>query len=168
MSRKENVIEITDKIIETILHHQHRTGVGPQKLLRGKRDVVPAGLSSSSVYNWIQRRAKTARKNHLDFILEEWSKLPDNPYANKRYKNYREGLEPIDPENLRKLQAIRDMTGLLPSKIFTQTKDSPSYLNANIVNQWLCVDGYKARPEDVKWVLKASKQILNTCLETIK
>jgi hypothetical protein len=65
MSKNTNTVTITDEIIETLLHHQHRTGVGPQKLLRGKRDVAPAGLSSSMVYNWVRRGSKTARKDHL-------------------------------------------------------------------------------------------------------
>lgn len=153
MSKNTNTVTITDEIIETLLHHQHRTGVGPQKLLRGKRDVAPAGLSSSMVYNWVRRGSKTARKDHLEFILNQWKALPDNPYQNKRYKNYREGLEPINPKDLEKLQLIRDMTGILPSKIFTYGKKPPSVLNANIVNQWLSVEGYKARPEDVEWVI---------------
>jgi hypothetical protein len=76
--------------------------------------------------------------------------LPDNPYQNKRYKNYREGLKPINPKDLEKLQLIRDMTGILPSKIFAYGNEPPSFLNANIVNQWLSVEGYKARPEDVE------------------
>ena len=160
MAKNTTTVTITDEIIETLLHHQHRTGVGPQKLLRGKRDVAPAGLSSSMVYNWVRRGSKTARKDHLEFILNQWEALPDNPYQNKRYKNYREGLETIDPEDLEKLRLIRDMTGILPSKIFTYGSNPPSFLNANIVNQWLSVEGYKARPEDVEWVLEACTSIL--------
>lgn len=160
MSKNSNKIDITDEIIETLLHHQHRTGVGPQKLLRGKRDVAPMGLSSTMVYNWIRRGSKTVRKDHLEFILSQWEVLPDNLYQNKRYKNYREGLKLIEPEDLEKLRLIRDMTGILPSKIFTYGNEPPSFLNANIVNQWLSVEGYKARPEDVEWVLLNSIQIL--------
>lgn len=161
MSKPSNKIHITDEVIEALLHHHHRTGVGPQKLLRGKRDIAPAGLSSSMVYNWIRRGSKTARKDHLEFILSQWGVLPDNPYQNKRYKNYKEGLKPIDPKRLEKLRIIRDMTGILPSKIFIHGCNPPSFLNPNIVNQWLSVEGYKARPGDVEWVLLNSIQILN-------
>ena len=45
------------------------------------------------------------------------------------------------------------MTGILPNKIFVYGKEPPSFLNGNIVNQWQSVDGYKARSEDVEWVI---------------
>jgi len=45
------------------------------------------------------------------------------------------------------------MTGILPSKIFVYGKEPPSFLNGNIVNQWQSVEGYKARYEDVEWVI---------------
>ncbi|MEQ9264165.1 MAG: hypothetical protein RLN81_03025 [Balneolaceae bacterium] len=168
MSKNSNKIDITDEIIETLLHHQHRTGVGPQKLFRGKRGIIPVGLSSSTVYNWIRRGSKTAKKDHLEFILSQWEAIPDNPYQNKRYKNYREGLEPIDPRDLEKLCLIRDMTGILPSKIFTYGSNPPSFLNANIVSQWISVEGYKARPEDVEWVLENSVRVLNETFLNLK
>jgi len=52
------------------------------------------------------------------------------------------------------------MTGILPSKIFVYGKEPPSFLNGNIVNQWQSVEGYKARYEDVKWVLQTCTSIL--------
>lgn len=164
MSRKKGYIDITDEMIQDILFHKKRTGVGPQKLLRGKRGSVPVGLSSSTVYNWIRKVSKSAKREHLDYVLGLWKTLPDNPNPTGRYRNYRDELEPISPPHLRRLKKIQTYTGILPGRIFKHSDQVPKYLNANIVGQWLTVDGYKARPEDVAWVLKACDDLLMKAL----
>ena len=169
MSKKSSRIAITNEIIETLLYHQHRTGVGPQKLLRGKHEAMPVGLSSHHIHNWVRRSSKSARKEHLDFVLNEWEQLPDNLYAHQRHRTHRKELESIAHDDLEKLKVIRDMTGIFDNnRMFSQLGNIPIGLNFRIVNQWLCVKHSKARPEDVKWVLESCEKHLSHVLQKLQ
>ncbi|MCB0743958.1 MAG: hypothetical protein KDC67_08645 [Ignavibacteriae bacterium] len=165
MKIRKGYIEITNKIIEKLIFHHNRTGVGPQKLLRGKRGNLPLGLSSGVIYNWINNKSKTAKREHLDFVLKEWKALKDNPNTVDRNKNYKEGLETISHNHLMRLKNIKELTGILPSKLFDHFENSPKYLTPNIISNWIHIDGYKARKEDVDWVLEHCDILLKEALE---
>ncbi len=78
--------------------------------------------------------------------------------------NYKNDLEPIDKEALEKLKRINDLTGILPSKIFNHVDDAPEDLNSNIIGLWFSAKDYKAKPENVKWVLESCKKLLKEAL----
>lgn len=80
-------VPITSEIISQIKFHQKRTGVGPQKLLRAKRDSLPTGLSSSVIYNWINGKSTTTKEAFLIYVIRHYKALPNAASEMKTNKN---------------------------------------------------------------------------------
>lgn len=59
----------------TLRAHIARTGVGSIALLRGARDM-PEGLTPARIESWIHGTAKTALREHVDYVLRRWESLP--------------------------------------------------------------------------------------------
>ena len=73
--------ELTSEILDKIRAEKKRTGIGAQRLLDMFEDI-PDGLNSTIVDVWTSRedtdqRVKTARKDHIDYVLKRWAELPD-------------------------------------------------------------------------------------------
>jgi hypothetical protein len=164
MRIKKGYVEITDEIIKQIQSHIDRTGIAPQAALKGRILEKRQGLTSGIIYQWLNGRNKTGRKEHVSLTLKLWGDLPENPDKPKRYKNYKEGLEPISEVDLEKLKLIRDLTGILPSRILKLRDDVPKGLSSEMINKWLNTPNYKAHPENVKWVLNKCKSQLRSVL----
>ncbi len=64
-------IILTDDIREQLRGHQDQTGVGPMKLLRGRKDK-PDGLTARIVVNWMAGTSKKAQKDHYDYMVALW------------------------------------------------------------------------------------------------
>lgn len=64
-------IILTNDIREQLSDHQDQTGVGPMKLLRGRKGK-PEGLTARIVVNWMAGTSKKAQKDHLDYMLSLW------------------------------------------------------------------------------------------------
>lgn len=71
MPKNFNYIQITPDIIDGLKSHRERTGVGPHKLLRGRKDR-PTGLSGIQISAWIDGKIKSARKQHVNYVLKIW------------------------------------------------------------------------------------------------
>ncbi len=69
-------IPITPEILTKMLGEKERTGIGPMALLRDTKKVRPRGLTTSIIDSWLEGRTTSARKDHLDFALDRWQKLP--------------------------------------------------------------------------------------------
>ncbi len=158
-------IPVTSEIISQIKFHQKRTGVGPQKLLRAKRDSLPNGLSSSVIYNWINGKSTTAKEEFLQYVIRQYKALPNASREKKSNKSYKEDLSTIPEKDWQRLKKIHELTGILPSKLF-QICDCPyDFLSPQIVSNWLRDKNYKAKPEYVEWVLINSTSILKKAIE---
>ncbi|WP_421896391.1 hypothetical protein [Marinoscillum sp.] len=162
---KSGYIEITNEIRATLEFHKTRTGVGPQKLLKGKRNIMPDGLSSAIVNNWLNQKALHGKEAYISFILSQWKKLPNKPLDKKPLYSRKGDCEPISEKDLEWLKKVRDMTGVLPSRLFKYAEDVPEHLTPKIVSYWLNVAGYRAKPSDVEWVVKACVDLLERVLK---
>lgn len=69
-------IKITEETRATLDAERRRTGVGPAELLRNA-DGAPEGLSAGMISTWSNRNVRTARKDHVDYVVARWSALPD-------------------------------------------------------------------------------------------
>jgi hypothetical protein len=165
---RSEYIKITDEILEVIQNEINRTGRSPQAALRGKSEERKAGLTSGIIYSWLRGASKSARAEHVEMALKLWKGLEENPDKKWRYKNYRDDLTPISDTDLEKLKIIREYTALLPSRIFDYCDNAPEHLNANIISLWLNVSGYKARENDVTWVINTCEELLEGALQRLK
>lgn len=67
-------IEITPEIRATLCRHRDRTGIGSHAITT-IRDDCPEGLSSGIIQYWLDGKTKTARRDHLEYIIGLWSGL---------------------------------------------------------------------------------------------
>ena len=74
VSGAERVV-ITDEIRAHLRAQKARTGLGTTRFLRGAIGV-PAALNPQMIESWIRGDAKTARPDHLRFVLVEWNLQP--------------------------------------------------------------------------------------------
>ncbi len=65
-------------MVERLLHHKNRTGVGAQKLLGGRRKELPLGLNSSMVQGWFVHRYQTVNPELFEYVIGLYEALPDN------------------------------------------------------------------------------------------
>ena len=67
-------VKITPAIRDQLNTLRETTGVGPQRLLRGRRDK-PRGISSATIYSWLHGRSETAIEEHLSYVLDAWQSV---------------------------------------------------------------------------------------------
>lgn len=91
--------QITDGLLHTLKGHQERTGIGPATLLSGCKDR-PGCLTGALIRSWMSGSTKSARRDHLEFVLRRWASLKDDPTI------------PITSSMRRELKAHIDRTGL--------------------------------------------------------
>jgi hypothetical protein len=69
-------IALTPEIRAQLRGHWMRVGLPVVAFFRGLAD--PSGLSAAMILRWMGDAApRNVRKDHLEFVLAEWGKLPD-------------------------------------------------------------------------------------------
>ena len=66
--------KLTKTIIETLASERERTGVTYAQLLK-RSESAPHDLSERHIYIWLSK-SKTARADHLQFVLDSYKALP--------------------------------------------------------------------------------------------
>jgi len=80
-------IKITPKIIEQLRYEKNRTGLGGRALLNGKRGEYPEGLSGIMIDTWRYGTTRSAKHEHLEWVLEAYTKWqPPHPAEPKPQK----------------------------------------------------------------------------------
>ena len=115
-------VEITPEIIEQLNQLKKKTGVGAHKLLRGKKDRS-ADLSGVLITSWMTGKLKKAKKRHLDYVLDIWSKEPVYIEMSTDYQNF--------------LKSERDRTGLKGHRLLTNMVERPDDLSVSLVSRIL-------------------------------
>lgn len=74
--RKDYVL-ITFGIREFIKHEIERTGIGPQRVLKGSKEAKAAGLTFGIIYGILGMNSniKSAPKRHVDIALNLWKNI---------------------------------------------------------------------------------------------
>lgn len=68
---------ISDIFRQKLYAERKRTGLSSAKLLKGASDT-PEGLTANVINSWLTRGAKTARKDHMDWVIVAYSEIPDS------------------------------------------------------------------------------------------
>lgn len=125
---------ITDAIREELNDLHQRTEVGPQRLLKGKADR-PTGLSSTTIYHWMEGKTKTASQEHLDFVLKAWRKTSP--------------LSAFTGDDLKRLDQELKRTGYTQTSLLRRLSPVPDGLTPDILHR-LCSKRLKKLPADHK------------------
>lgn len=153
---------LTDEILAELQRHMDRTLVGPHVLLKQTRDAIPAGLTRPTIENWLYRRCKSANKDYLAFVLEQWRSLPDGDRQASLKKDREGGARPeytlITPELRALLNSYADRQ-FLPGVVLKLYPDYPTGLKPNHITTWIHGPAKQARTEHLEFVLEKCKQM---------
>jgi hypothetical protein len=115
-------VTITSELRRELIALRDRTGVGPQALLRARRDKPP-GLGADLILLWISGAVKSAREDHFAYVLRLWN-----------------GADPVLPvtNDLRaRLLEERRRTGISAAMLLRGDLGAPEGLKPSIVEGWL-------------------------------
>jgi len=110
-------VQITPEIITQLQAYRKRSRVGTRALLHNQPEK-PEGLNAGIIDSWLNGRAKTACKEHLDYILQQW------PQADK----LRSGRVWITPEIREQLHAYRESSRIGPAALLSHKLEKPDGL----------------------------------------
>lgn len=135
-------VTVTDDIRRSLRAHKARSGFGTTRLLRGL-ESIPPGLNPQIIESWIRGDAKTARRDHLRFVLAEW----DRKLAVE--------IVEITPAFLSALLQEKERTGYGAIRLLRDTPGKPDGLTKHMVEAWLAGGTRSARTDHVEFVLQA-------------
>ncbi len=67
--------------LRTLQEEIDRTGIGANSILRNRRCELPQGLNSGLIRAWLNGKIHTIRPLHIDYLLNLYKDLPDNPWV---------------------------------------------------------------------------------------
>lgn len=136
-------IALTDDLVNALRQEIKRTGIGKVVLCK-LLGQLSSGPTSSMIEAWLRGRVKKAKKSHIDFVLAELAKLPDDPTSARKQ---------LTEETLCQLQALFAQTGIGPRPLLQGAPDVPEGLTERIVYAWLHGDTRTARKDHLDYVL---------------
>ena len=147
-------IALTDDLVSALRKEIKRTGIGKVALckLLGQRS---SGPTSSMIEAWLRGRAKTVKQSHIDFVLAELAKLPDDPTSARKH---------LSEETLAQLRALFARSGIGPRPLLQGAPDVPQGLTERIVYAWLYRNTKTARKDHLDYVL-ARLRAVSECSE---
>lgn len=147
-------VDITPEIIDQLNQLKKKTGVGAHKLMRGKKDRS-AELSGVLITSWMTGKVKKAKKRHLDYVLDIWSKEPVYIQVS------------IDDQSF--LKSEKDRTGLKGKSLFANMTDRPDDLTESLLARILNVGLKKIKASHLEAIIETYKNApdLRRCSETV-
>ena len=95
--------------------------MGTMKLL-ARSGPAPDGLDSAIINTWLNRKTKSARKDHLDYVLNALREI--------------DPIIKITPEMRAALEAEFSRTGYAPGSLLNRLSPCPSKLSAEMISRW--------------------------------
>lgn len=115
-------ILLTPDLVGEMLWRKNKTGIGPQKLLSGKRDK-PDGLDSGLVNNWLSAQTRSARPEHAGYVRHLWRNAPI--------------MMELGDEDRAALRNAMDQAGLTPQSLLNRMEQRPPGLTPDVLSRWL-------------------------------
>lgn len=135
-------ITLTEDMISRLRAERYRTSVGPKALLKQYTEL-PKGLNHPMITHWLGGRIKTAREDHLEFVLDAWSCLSDI-----------ETIELTD-ELLAELQALQKASGVTPEMIVRWGDAGAIGLSVSNIKHYLSGNAKKIRLDYIRFLRQA-------------
>ena len=131
---------ITDSMLQKIRAERKRTCIPLPVLLRRDQENVPEGLSAALINNWLQKpenSIKTARTDHLEYILHAWKPYPDveTSYEKVIGRDATEVL--VAPSIVSVLKAHKRRTGVSAEMLLKKQAEVPEGLTIAEIIGWL-------------------------------
>lgn len=164
------ILPISEKDLSKLKKIHSNTGMLPSAIF--KRLEAPDHINAAMVSRWI-RHPRKALPEDIKWLISSCEKLlvqalKSIPEDFENLSNYPQSyltmLGPLRKQDVSSLLLIRDLTKILPSKLFDHVESIPPGLNSHEIRGWLNHRGRKAHPKHVIWVLKNCKQIIEETL----
>ena len=147
-------VAIRQKDVDALNQAYARTGVSADALLRAAEDP-PDNLTGGMIAKWMTGLTKTAREDHLDFVLHLWRALPDAHPGDVRARQCADAVR-LDDALRRHLKARKRETGLGPQALLKWAEANgepiPDDLTVAKANNWLSGRARYARRHHLDWV----------------
>ncbi len=137
---------VTPAMIETLVAHHDRTGIGVTKLLRGRKDR-PRGLTSSTLQNVIRGDIATIRADYLDYVIRLYEQVDDR-------------VE-VTPVIRRALEEEVERTGKSVRAIMLAASDPPSTLSLPRAQKIFCGEVASAFASEIEFLRSAFRRLPN-------
>jgi len=136
-------VEITKDKLRLLKQERERTGVAPQKLLKGTRASRPHGLSASIVSSWLNGIVTSAKPDYLNWVIEQYAKIPPQS-ANIS----------ITAEMHERLCGERERTGIGSVKLLSDPQNPvPHGLTPPMLNMWFARTSKSAQEDHWNFVM---------------
>ena len=127
-------VKITSKERTELDDLREKTGVGPMRLLKGRRDI-PDGLDSAIIQTWLNGKTTSAPQGHLEYVRNLWRTHP------RRI--------PLTPDMQTALIAEYERTGVGYKNIRLHIPDRPKKLSGVTISRW--ANGRVAKIDETMW-----------------
>lgn len=131
-------VPVTESIRRRLQEQKERTCLGPSAFITAAGDR-PRGLGHGSIAGWLSGTAKTARADHLAFVLRTWPTLP--------------ARVAITEDMRQALKAERDRTGVTPFNLLKDDAEAPDQLSYAAIPNWLSGSTATALEHHLDYVL---------------
>ncbi len=142
---------------QQLQEYRQQSGIGPISLL--KQTNGPLGLTSGMIQSWLGGAVKTAKREHLQFVLDRWSQLTRTEKTAKRVA--------VTDDVWKQLLAYREQ-GWLPGQILKDATDVPPGLKATIISSWFSRNPKLVRQDYLEFVLLRCQQLAKQKSRRIK
>jgi len=156
------IIPLTNTIRAELRKHRVRTGVSADALMRGDQNA-PKGLSSATIYRWINGDIRRVRSVHLEYVRSKWARLPDNSRPPRKlngraHTSYaKHSGEParidITPQIRAQLRCEHERAGVGPYTLLRRSVGVPEGLKGHAIAGWLSGQTATANSEYLDFVL---------------
>ena len=160
--------KLTKTIIDTLASERERTGVTYAQLLK-RSERAPHDLSERHIYIWLNK-SKTARSDHLQFVLDSYKALPTLPVADPSVRALKPNLGQTPTKRALSpfVEITDDMRAAMQSELtrsgIRQTSlkaaISPDFdqISLQMLRGWINGSITKARREYWDYVMKLLRQ----------
>ena len=165
--------KLTKTIIETLATERERTGITYAQLLK-QSEGAPDDLTERHIYIWLSK-SKTARADHLQFVLEAYAALPTvkdaasldaleipRPHRSERLVPTKRPLGPfieitIEMRTAMKSEMVR--SGIRQTTIMSMIPPEFSQISLQMIRGWISGRTAKVRPAYWECVMKVLREL---------
>ena len=145
-------VKITKDQLSLLKQERVRTGVAPQKLLKGTRTSRPQGLSASIVSSWLNGIVTSAKPSYLNWVIEQYADIPTGS-----------ARIPITAKMHERLCFERKRTGIASVKLLSDRNNrTPHGLTSAMMNMWFAGTAQSALENHWNFVMSAYAMLPST------
>ena len=144
MNSSTEYIDITPEIRQRLEILKAISGQGASAFV-SQAQHLPHGLTGLKIDLWIKGTVQSARKDYLEFVLDNWSQMVR--------------FVPVTQEWIEEARSHKERTGLGPKRILATAESVPKDLSPQRLHCWMAGRVKSAPEEYLEFVLRAYKAV---------